>query len=158
MYLSKAQRADKAFMDQTKSWLANVSLSVKEGRAPAFEVSGPMELPCRVRPRLTVENHAFMGGEEFTLSQVFRESDPSTGGENIRVMLVPKDPESARVVAGVTLPLEEATNAFDGLEAWLFDPSRWSTDLSAQKKANKGGNDHLPSADEVRNSEALGGW
>jgi hypothetical protein len=108
-----------------KGWLSGLNAVVKKGASPEFTVKGPCTFAVRTRYTGTSSrrsgNRAFMGGEKFTLSDIFAELVATHKAFDIGVTMVPADTALVAEISGTTLPLAKAIELFDGVEEWFAE-------------------------------------
>lgn len=120
-------------LGQLKGWLNAMQKHAKSATPPEFTISGPCQLVVRIRASnagkklfgggTMAANHSltksFMGGEKFKLSDVFKHHQSGGGSILLQASFIPSDLASAGEIVGLTMPIDQAADTFDGLEAWM---------------------------------------
>lgn len=142
-----------------KAWAHQLNTAAKAAGAPTFKVNGPQRLNVRYRKYGRPSGpYDFMGGEEWRVSSIVLDREISTDTIKMLAILNPVDLEVAKEIASVTLPLADALEAFDGLEAWL---DLTALESEARAKAIAAAAPpviHVPTVEESRASEVWGKW
>jgi hypothetical protein len=104
-----------------KQWLSAIKRACLGPDAPTFEIKGPMTLKVRERRKVgaSLTNYIFMGGEKFRLADVYANMRVQDHSYDVGASFAPVDLKLAAEISGVTLPLAECLDAFDGLEAFV---------------------------------------
>ena len=160
MLITKAEiEADPSLPKKLKSWAASLNLSIKEGRAPTFKVSGPRKLQVRLRKTGSPKGaYNFMGDEEFTVSTVLVEKRIDLDGFQLLVVMNPADPGLAGEIVSVGMQLDEAIEAFEGLEDWVAVSQLESEERAVAKAKAEPPMVILPTVEETRASASWGAW
>lgn len=133
MRLTKKEIEEKPELSNLKGWLRAMQLSAKSETPPTFKVNGPRQLPVRLRrvtaPRRiigggtvkgdTAGNRAFIGGEEFRMTDVFMHEDVLRQEVLLQATFIPVDLKMNLELTSMTLPFEDAVEAFEGFEGWM---------------------------------------
>lgn len=113
--------------ESLRAWLIAMLSAAREPDAPTFKIAGPRTLQWRSRTPSkkngvtpSVVNYAFMGDEKFRLSTVHMVEEPHSDQRIIEVILMPVSISLAAETSGVKLGLEEAFEAFEGLQEWCM--------------------------------------
>lgn len=123
-------------LGQLKGWLNAMQKHAKSATPPEFVISGPCQLVVRARASRTGKRilgggtiatiatssnliHSFIGGEKFKLSDVFEHHQPGSGSILLQASFIPSDLASVGEIVGLTMPIDQAVDTFDGLEAWM---------------------------------------
>lgn len=142
-----------------KGWAAKLNLAAKASAAPTFKVAGPCQLKTRIRRAgVPVEHRNFMGGEEFRVSSVIIQEDAGQSSYTLSLIMTPTALALVQEVVGITMPLEDAIETFDGLKAWTEASSVEPESVKTTKAVEKEALAALPSVEETRASETWGGW
>lgn len=120
-------------LGQLKGWLNAMQRHAKSATPPEFAISGPCQLVVRARASRAGKRilgggtiassssliHSFMGGEKFKLSDVFEHHQSGGGSILLQASFIPSDLASVGEIVGLTMPIDQAVDTFDGLEAWM---------------------------------------
>lgn len=150
---------DKTLPGRLRAWSMALNAASKASGAPTFKVDGRHSIKARLRrPGIPLGMVDFTGGEEFRVGSVVTEQRIETSEVEILVILTPVSVALVGDIVSVPLPLSEAIDVFEGLEAWV-DLSVIESEKAAAKKAEeKTAVAHLPTVDETRASETWGAW
>lgn len=123
MFISDQEALERGI--DVRAWAAAMQRMAREPETKPFGLKGPITLNVRKRrpsgPMATsVSRYAFIGHEVFRLSGVSQELDAAKRGRTISMQFTPIDLELVKEVSGMTLTLDHAMNAFDGLEEWCM--------------------------------------
>lgn len=163
MFISKDEiQKDNNLAAKIKNWAGSLNIAAKTSGCQTFKLAGPCEFKVRLRKAGagpgTLMGYRFTGGEEFRLSSVVLEKDLLRDGIEIRTIFTPVDLLMVMEISSMAMPLQEAIEAFEGLEAWA-DLSVVETTAAQREKAHeKAEIDKLPSVEEVHASAAWGAW
>lgn len=160
MLITKTEiAADPSLPKKLKSWAASLNLSIKTGKAPAFKVNGPRTLQVRLRKAGSPKGaYNFMGDEEFRISSVLVEKRIDLDGFQLLVVMAPADIGLAGEIVSIGIQLDEAIEAFDGLEAWVAVSQLESEERAAEIAKSQPPVVKLPTVEETRASAAWGAW
>lgn len=156
-----------------KGWLSAIQKKAKSAEQPAFKVDGPRSIPTRMRHNAAARRpiigggsmvaqsstrpRAFMGDEEFALTDVFQHVEANRASTLIQVTFVPKNPAALPDVQSVTMPLDAAADVFVGFESWLatIEPEERPKVLTAAERAEL---EALRLEQEREENEEYGSW
>lgn len=107
-----------------KTWLSAMQRAAKSPEAPILTVKGPMKLKVRTRAfagrtASTTTSWTFVGDEAFRIASVYTEQDMRKDAVLIGMSFTPVDTDLAGQISGITMPMAEAIEAFDGLEQFV---------------------------------------
>lgn len=160
MLITRADiEADRDLPKKLKSWAASLNLSVKEGKTPTFKVSGPRTLQVRLRKQGSPKgSYSFMGDEEFTVSTVLVEKRVDLDGFQLLVVLMPAKVDLIGEIVSIGMQLDEAIEAFEGLEDWVSVSQLESEERAAEIARSQPPVVKLPTVEETRASASWGAW
>lgn len=151
--------ADPSLPKKLKGWAASLNLSIKEGKTPTFRVSGPRTLQVRLRKTGSPKGaYNFMGDEEFRVSTVLVEKRVDLGGFQLLVVLMPVCIDLIGEIVSIGMQLDEAIEAFTGLEDWVAVSQLESEERAAARAGAEPPAVKLPTVEETRASASWGAW
>jgi hypothetical protein len=158
-------RIGKAELQERRIDLRRILATAKQAAmgkdAPVFQIKGPAVLKVRFRKTTKAGGtvalpHSFIGDEKFRLADLYVDNDLPNKSYIVGAAFAPADLELAKEISGVTLPLQDAIEHFDGLETWFSELLAAPEDFVTERGAMT----PRPSVPHERNADApsRGSW